>query len=92
MANFCQFSRVADVREKKSYRITTSERKLVLICYLNIYYIVKYMQKRIAITETNGKRSICFKYYLFICKIITITDKILQYDTRFLGKELPFHS
>lgn len=50
------------------------------------------MQKRIAITETNGKCSICFKYYLFICRIITITDKILQYDTRFLGKELPFHS
>ena len=49
---------------KKSYRITTSERKLVLICYLNIHYMVKYMQKRIAITETNGKYSICFKYYL----------------------------
>lgn len=46
------------------------------------------MQKRIAITEINGKCSICFKYCLFICRIITITDKMLQYDTRFLGKEL----
>ena len=50
------------------------------------------MQKRIAITEINGKCGICFKYCLFICRIITITDKMLQYDTRFLGKELSFHS
>ena len=74
-----------------SYRITTSEHKLVLICYLGIYFIVKYAQKRIVITEMNDKCGIHFKNYLYFCSKITILDKILQYDTRFLGKELSFH-
>ena len=30
------------------------------------------------------------KFYLYFCSKITITDKILQDDTRFLGKELSF--
>ena len=30
-------------RDKISYRITTSEHKQVSICYLNIYFVVKYI-------------------------------------------------
>ena len=40
----------------------------------------------------NGKCGIRFKNYLYFCSKITIIDKILRYDTRFLGKELSFHS
>ena len=68
-----------------SYRITTSEHKLVLICYLGIYFIVKYILKRIAITEMNDKCGVYFKNYLYFCSKVTIIDKIQQDDTRFLG-------
>ena len=40
----------------------------------------------------NDRRGAHFKNYLYFCSKITIIDKILQYDTRFLGKELSFHS
>ena len=60
-----------------SYRITTSDHKLVLICYLGTYFIVKYTQKRIVITKMNDRRGVNFKNYLFFCSKITIIDKIL---------------
>ena len=44
------------------------------------------------ITEVNDKCSSIFKNYLYFCSKITLIDKILRYDTRFLGKELSFHS
>lgn len=55
------------------------------ICYPNIYFIVKYVQNRIVITKIRDRYAVFTKYYLYFCSKITIIDKILQYDTRFLG-------
>ena len=44
------------------------------------------------ITKISYQYSMYIKYYSYFCSKITKIDKILQYNTRFLGKELPFHS
>ena len=43
-------------------------------------------------TKINDQCTIYSKYYPYFCNKITIIDKILRYDTRFLGKELSFYS
>lgn len=53
------------------------EVKLVLICYLGTYFLVKYTYKRIVITKMNDRHGFHFKNYLYFCSRITIIDKIL---------------
>ena len=49
-------------------------------------------ERSIAITKIRDQYAVYIKYYSYFCRKITIIDKILRYDTRFLGKELSFHS